>query len=74
MEWIAALALGYVIGSVPFGNRVYQQRSPAVAVQPSPVAPVKDHEKPPEKPVDLTHKTTQSAPRAVIHEGSGEEA
>jgi NADH-quinone oxidoreductase subunit H len=61
-----------VIGPVPLGNRVYQQR-PA-AVSPPPVdkvpVPVKGHT----IPAEAVHKTTQSAPAAVIHEGSGEEA
>ncbi len=59
-----------VFGPVPFGDRVYQRPSSTIAAQPVvPVTPAKEHGKP-----ATTHKTTQSAPRAVIHEGSGEEA
>ncbi len=59
-----------VIVGAPFGDRVYQKPSAAVAPQPVPAAPVKGHE----QPAETTHKTTQSAPRAVIHEGSGKDA
>lgn len=51
------------------GSRVYQKPT-GTALPVVPPAPVNA----PEKPAEAAHKTSQSAPRAVNHEGSGEEA